>query len=505
MTHFRTVWRRGYWLPAFALLAVLSCDKKNSTGPDPGPKVRALFVAVDGDDSGAGTEEEPWATIGFAATQLKAGDILTVKAGTYGINKKISVQAKGRADAWIVIRAAAGERVTIEAGGANIPSGNAYPYNQGSIQIENAEYVRVAGFDILNSHRSGINIDQSHHVDVTNCLVRNTLCPGIAAWQGCSNIRVLGNTVINANDMRMSWDPYTGSEAPHEAISMAGPADFEVAWNLVMRCKKEGIDCKETAARGKVHHNYVHHCDRQGLYVDGWFGLLEDIEMHDNVVHDCEAGIAVSSEDGPDTRNIRIHHNLVYNNRATGLFFSRWGQDNPRDGVQVWNNTFYRNGYGTSANGDPNYWLTGGLYLYSTNLRNIEIRNNIFAKNKPFEIGRSGDYAEGDFAEKSIVVEYNLIQDINTVSYPFYMSVWAKDWIYPVTGDSSVQADPLFVDPAAVDFRITEGSPGIDAGHPDAAYNDADGSRCDMGAFPYGTESSAFWWNSGFPPVIDIL
>ena len=35
---------------------------------------------------------------------------------------------------------------------------------------------------------------------------------------------------------------------------------------------KEGIDVKETSARGRVHHNLVHHLRRQGIYVDAWFG-----------------------------------------------------------------------------------------------------------------------------------------------------------------------------------------------------------------------------------------
>ena len=97
------------------------------------------------------------------------------------------------------------------------------------------------------------------------------------------------------------------------AISVAGSHHFEVAWNHVYNGQKEGIDVKETAAFGTVHHNYVHDCKRQGLYIDGWFGKLEQLEMNENVVHNCEAGIALSSEDGPNTKNLRIHHNLVYN------------------------------------------------------------------------------------------------------------------------------------------------------------------------------------------------
>ncbi len=51
--------------------------------------------------------------------------------------------------------------------------------------------------------------------------------------------------------------------------------------------------------------------------------------------------------------------------------------------------------------------------------------------------------------------------------------------------DSSgnIYASPLFVDAEGGDYRLAAGSPCIDAGNPDAVYNDADGSRSDMGAF----------------------
>jgi hypothetical protein len=485
------------------VLAWSGCSKKNPTGPDSSTVRHEFFVSLTGDNDNPGTAEKPWASIPFAIARLKAGDVLVLMKGTYEVAELVRVSLKGKEGAWISIRGETGETVILDGMKAGIPSGSQYPYNNGILQIENASFIRIQNLTVRNSHRAGINIQGSDHVDIFNCTSRNSLCPGISAWQGCSNIRVLGNTVINANDVAMSWLPFTDSEAPHEAISMAGPHTFEVAYNHVLNCKKEGIDVKETAAHGKVHHNYVHDCARQGLYIDGWFGVLEDIEMYDNVVHGCEAGIAVSSEDGPNTKDLKIHHNLVYDNRATGIFFSRWGKDNPRENVEVFNNTFYRNGWGPNFSGDPNYWLSGGCYLYSTNLLHLTLRNNVFAKDKPFEIGYTEKYGDLRDSSQDIVIDYNLIQDVNTVQYPFYMGAWAKDWVHVTTGDSAVERDPLFVNPPAGDFRLQAGSPAIDAGHPDARYNDPDGSRSDIGAFPSAVTTADFWWKSNFPPVID--
>jgi hypothetical protein len=52
------------------------------------------------------------------------------------------------------------------------------------------------------------------------------------------------------------------------------------------------------------------------------------------------------------------------------------------------------------------------------------------------------------------------------------------------TGEGNINADPLFVNPEAGDFHLEWGSPCIDAGNPNSPP-DPDGSRADMGAFPF--------------------
>ena len=50
-------------------------------------------------------------------------------------------------------------------------------------------------------------------------------------------------------------------------------------------------------------------------------------------------------------------------------------------------------------------------------------------------------------------------------------------------GEGDLTDDPQFIDPNIGDFTIRAASPMVDAGNPDAAYSDADGSRADMGVY----------------------
>lgn len=56
------------------------------------------------------------------------------------------------------------------------------------------------------------------------------------------------------------------------------------------------------------------------------------------------------------------------------------------------------------------------------------------------------------------------------------------NYLQIVDGDGNLAADPGFTDPANGDFRPLAGSPQVDAGDPGATWNDADGTRNDIGA-----------------------
>jgi hypothetical protein len=70
---------------------------------------------------------------------------------------------------------------------------------------------------------------------------------------------------------------------------------------------------------------------------------------------------------------------------------------------------------------------------------------------------------------------------------PEYVDVWGHDQNYDsftTPGIGSIESPPIFNDAASRDFSLDPVlSPCVDAGAPDAQWNDPDGTRNDMGAF----------------------
>ena len=479
-----------------------------------------FFVAPDGSDASPGTREQPWATLQHAARTLVAGQTVMVRGGLYRIGEQIRPAHSGRAGAWITYRAAAGELPVIDA--ADIPvdrlsGGPVSPWDQGAFQIEGVSYVRVHGLRIQNSHAAGFTVRDASHVELINNTTENTFSSGIAVWdtnhdgRDCEYHRILGNTIIHATTFAMALPPHRGfSEPPHEAISIAGSQHFEVAWNHIYSSDKEGIDVKETSKHGRVHHNYIHDIDRQGLYVDAWFGRIEDVELDHNVATRCRgAGLVFSVENGETVENVRAHHNLLVDNLGSGIFFSRWG-DGPRRHLSVYDNTVVHNGYGPPEPGQTFFWLTGGVFLYSTNIEDVDLRDNLVSDNRGFQIGYSQHYRDlGDpeaaMAARRIVLDYNLSDDRNDLTYPISFGPDAKDTtsVWALTGGHAVLGRALFANASAMDFRPAATSPAVDAGDPRPEYNDADGSRGDIGAFAAGAAAD-LWWTHDFPPRLDL-
>jgi hypothetical protein len=81
----------------------------------PMPATPARFVdPVNGNDSAAGSMEQPWKTLNFALRQLRAGDTLCLRGGIYW--EHVTASPKGSVEAPITVRSYPGEIAILDGG-----------------------------------------------------------------------------------------------------------------------------------------------------------------------------------------------------------------------------------------------------------------------------------------------------------------------------------------------------------------------------------------------------
>ncbi len=102
------------------LIAQTKYASHRPTRTNPPPSKRPLatgpsyFVSTEGSDANKGTKAAPWRTVGHAVKQLKAGNTLYLRGGSYFENVYVSLI--GTRDKPIVIRSFPGEQAVIDGG-----------------------------------------------------------------------------------------------------------------------------------------------------------------------------------------------------------------------------------------------------------------------------------------------------------------------------------------------------------------------------------------------------
>ena len=414
------------------------------------------YVSMSGDDGAPGTSEQPWRTVQKAADTALAGDTVYLREGVY--RGRVVVGNSGTPEAPITFAAYQGESATIDGEGIELHG------RDGVFVVAERECVTARGLRVINSRATGIMIRESRHVVVESCYTHDTADSGIGVWRS-SDVLVKGNEVVRACN--------GGSQ---ECITIAGSERVQVIGNHVHNRGEgprggEGIDAKDGCSNVLIRGNHVHET-RLGIYVDAWKTHTQDIEVTQNMVHDCEGcGFAVASERGGLVENVRFVNNIAYRNRSAGIMVAGWngGWQHPIHNVEIINNTVYANGW------EEHTW-GGGIGVESSGAQGIVIRNNICSQNREWQIMDQVGGAE-------TTIDRNLIDGF-------------RGGANETRGLNAVEGDPRFVSPETGDFQLQPGSPAIGAGstqdtpQADFAGNPRQGAAPDIGAFEYSDAST---------------
>jgi len=437
-----------------------------------------IALTPTGNDNNAGSKTSPFASLEKANNIVNPGDTVFIMAGNYNITSQVKLTKGGSSGAHVVYKAYSDQMPVFDFTNCILPPASAnppFPHDFGAITIYQTSYVIIDGISVQNSKSAGIQIRESSYSIIKNCYTYDTYSSGISAWDS-------EQAEIDNNILELACN--TG---PHECISISRTSYFTVSNNEIKNTTQassnsggEGIDVKEASKHGKLFKNYVHNLWRQGLYVDSWNQALEDIEWYENIVHDCMFGFCLSTEQaGGNVSNVKFHHNIIYNCPRTGIVISTWGPDELKKDISIYNNTIYNNGWKRAAEGNVPH---GGLLIEASNIQNMVLRNNIFSKNCSFQHARKADLTG------KITVDYNLLDDYNDdplrkADLSYFPA--GTSGIYVLKGSNQINGNPQLQDASQADFHLLSNSAAINAGNPNPAYNDPDGSRNDIGAFPY--------------------
>lgn len=377
---------------------------------------KTVYVSASAGDKGNGSANAPFRTINKAVNSgLKPGDIVLVKPGIY--NEGIWMTDR--------ISGAPGRYVTFKS--EKPYSAKLRPPKNYGFFLMGANYIKIDGFDITGSSQSGISIQDSHHVEVTNNKSYNNMGAGI--YSRLSDFLLVEGNVTYGN----------AADAVTSGISIHMPQEHKDAGN------SNGF---RIIVRGNVAYDNLTktrgHTDGNGIIFDDF--LLRNKRV--SGLYKEFPGIK------PYTYPALIENNLVYRNGGAGI--TVYATDN----VTVRNNTAWHNGL------DPlNKGTWRGEYKNTSASSNVWVNNiAVSTLNIPNDKNNVGKYNSGfsyfdfkDTPSKNVIYTNNIAY---TDGKPGDNSLNGK---VPTGGNNKWGVNPQFVN-APSDFRLKANSPAVNAG-----------------------------------------
>jgi len=377
----------------------------------------AYFVAPTGSDTGLGTSAAPWKTIQKAFDSVKAGDVVTVRAGEYAGASRMSM--KGTAAAPILFKADPGVLVTSKAVKETaVDTGlELYGYDDAT----RSTYVTLDGFTVNNASgtistdgSSGFRIRWTDHVTLRNCTAVNN------GWMGFYTSRNTNLTIANSESAFNNGFVDPLSTARNHGIYVDGGSSYvTLSNNSVHDNNGNGIHSNENS-------NHL---------------LIEGNRVFNN------GAIGGSALNNDGLQDSVIRNNLLYNNKAKGLSLYNRDSVNPASGNTIINNTIIQPG-GTSA-----------LTVLGAAI-NTKIYNNILVTP-----GGPTIYFD-DAARPGSAIDNNV--HVSSSSLPFSggvggdtrmsLATWRSTDGFDARGIITTSAK-LFMDPANNDYRLLLTSP----------------------------------------------
>jgi hypothetical protein len=424
------------------------------------------------DDNDGQSSALAWRTIAKANDAVQPGDTVLIYSGVY--TNRIAPARSGTAQMRISYRAVPGETVIIE--GDDL-----------LLELRDRSYITIEGITFRNPIQGWGEIQNGTHNELIGNKFRgngrgaNAAFAGIYLFDSSYYNRIVNNAFQDWGDAQTQWG---------DAIELSWGADNNlIEGNRFVNAGHSliGVETSFNIIRS----NYLENAWQKGIDVvwrisPPWAPGQEFVArrnvIEDNTFVKCRiaadgrrggAGIQMS---GAQTI---FRRNLLMENEGGGITLNGWEPDAPKPfGSRIYHNTI-------AANGVAGNRETSGLFVTQWGLTGVEIsdtvlKNNIFYRNAGellqlvLDFDPPAQYGIAFF--RSYQIAGNCITRTPTIdigSLDGEQSVLFYQEHYPQFVASNLAAEPLFVDPAAGDYRLRGDSPCVDAGVPLTATTSA--------------------------------
>jgi hypothetical protein len=401
-----------------------------------------FFVSTSGSDTNPGTISQPYRTINRGVRDLRPGDILNIRAGTYGENVQIT-QSRG------IVSGTPGNPITVrkypgDTGAVLIRGGTSGPQPLSTISIigSSAQAIDYWIIDGLTISGSGVSV-------------------GVYVY------------IANHNTLRnLRFDP--GFNPNGVGVRLQGTASdnmiLDSIFNQPMYYQLEVTSAQHTIVRGNEFTNGNSWIVISFHSSASFAGIIEDNIIHDTSALEGAIQLYLSGDGAVVRNNLFYNISERTNGNTAAVQIMRSGK------VLIENNTMVNTKRGVS-------------FLEFS--RFITVRNNIIANS---QIGLDFNELSGSPPGSTAVgaeLLYNYVYNNQTdIIFRFPSDDPLVTKIGNCFGGS---CNPMFVNAGAHDYRLQAGSPAIDAGDPNTPVPVGGGGRVDVGAYESGATRPYDW------------
>jgi parallel beta-helix repeat protein len=316
---------------------------------------------------------------------------------------------------------------------------------------------------IANNYGGGIYCSNSNPCIISNTIIGNSAAHGGGIrCHGISNPFISNNTIIGNSASEYGGGIYCYNSSPNIYNNTISGNFANYGGGIRCNNSSDPIICDNIICGNEV-----------SFYGGGIYCTDSDPRINGNII------FANSAVNGGGINcynsNPLIYSNTISENSADsiggGIFWNDYSTSN---------NDFHYNEISNNAAS----LFGGGMYLHSLSFTlNVTL-------NKCTIVSNSSSSGGGIYIDASNISIVNsiiwgntpdqIMQDVVSNVHVIYSDI---EGIYPGLGN--ISADPIFFNPIIHDYHLRSGSPCIDTGDPDTIYNDPDGSRADMGCYPY--------------------